>query len=90
MKRMISAAVTALALAVPGAALADERDPCDPPDRGNHEAVWASDQPEHGLESGSEWGAQIGALASSGGLKPTGVSEGVHLAKCQPVPGQGE
>lgn len=81
MKRVVAtgaAVIGLLAASASGAAAAD---------RGNHEAIWKS--PQHGsLASGSDWGAAIGDLASSGGLKPTGVSEGVHDAKDQPVPGQ--
>jgi len=56
-------------------------------DSGNHEAIWKANQ-HMALECGCDWGDLIGSLASSGGLKPTGVSEGVHDAKGQAVPGQ--
>lgn len=55
-------------------------------DRGNHDAIWKAGQ--HGADSGAEWGEMIGDMASNGDLKPSGVSEGVHDAKDQPVPGQ--
>jgi hypothetical protein len=54
-------------------------------DRGNHEAIWKAEQHAvFGVESGSEWGALISSIANT----MNGVSEGVHEAKDQPVPGQ--
>lgn len=55
----------------------------DEDNRGNHEAIWKA--PPHGsLESGSDWGPMVSAQAN----EMNGVSEGVHEAKDQPVPGQ--
>lgn len=83
-------AVVVVALGSAPAALAD--------DRGNHQAIWKASQhmsfvaeePCDGLEvvTGTQWGELIGCMASDEQLKPNGVSEGVHLAKGQPVPGQ--
>lgn len=67
-----AAAAAGMLIAGAGAASAD--------DRGNHGAIWKADQ-HMALESGSEWGALIGGMASNGELKPYGVSEGVHSAK---------
>jgi len=92
MKRIAAAVPIAIALvfgASHGALAAD---------RGNHEAIWKANQhltfvaeePCDGLAvaDGSDWGGLVGCMASDDQLKPSGVSEGVHLAKDQPVPGQ--
>ena len=57
--------------------------------RGNHQAIWKADphqdfQDFGPIESGRDWGAMISSIAND----MNGVSEGVHDAKNQPVPGQ--
>ena len=65
-------------VAIPGVFAADGN-------RGNHEAIWKAPQhAEFGVDSGQDWGALISSIANT----MNGVSEGVHLAKDQPVPGQ--
>jgi hypothetical protein len=83
-KLVILGLVLALCMAViPGVLAADGN-------RGNHEAIWKS--PQHGsLESGQQWGPMVSEWAraqTDNPENPMGVSEGVHLAKGQPVPGQ--
>lgn len=92
MKRTAAVVPVALALVLGASqgALAD--------DRGNHKAIWKASQhltfvaeaPCDGLTvvDGTDWGELVGCMASDGQLKPAGVSEGVHMAKKQPVPGQ--
>lgn len=81
MKRVAAVGITMIGLVLGPASLASAEDV------GNHEAIWKADQ--HGsLTSGSDWGAMIGDMASTGELKPYGVSEGVHVAKGHAVPGQ--
>lgn len=83
--RILAGAVLAAGLSVVslGTAHADEAN------RGHHGAIWAADAPEHGYGSGNEWGPAVSAWAKTEAHdEGSGVSEGVHLAKGQPVPGQ--
>jgi len=80
MKKLVVAGSVAVGLIIGSAGAVSAAD------RGNHGAIWSASQ--HGVDSGQEWGELIGEMASHGDLKPFGVSEGVHLAKDQPVPGQ--